>query len=139
MGRIIEKVEISNVFDIEKSKKGIINSEQIRKVEVEAIVDTGATYMCLPPKIIKELDLMEADEVSVKTGNGITNLKLFDGAFIYIKERTTTMRVMENKDDSIPPLIGYLVLEAMDWVINPNTKELTGNPENEGKWIIDMY
>lgn len=46
---------------------------------------------------------------------------------------------MENIDDNVPALIGYLVLEEMDWVVNPKTQKIIGNPENEGKWFIDMY
>jgi len=45
---------------------------------------------------------------------------------------------MENKDDSVPALIGYLVLEEMDWVVDPKSG-IIGNPKNDGKWIIDMY
>jgi hypothetical protein len=49
------------------------------------------------------------------------------------------MQVLENKDDSIPALIGYLVLETMDWVVDTKNQKIIGNPENDGKWVMDMY
>lgn len=49
------------------------------------------------------------------------------------------MQVIENKDDNVPALIGYLVLESMDWEVDPKNQRIIGNPENEGKWIVDMY
>jgi clan AA aspartic protease len=139
MGKTLEKVVIRNFTDIEFAESGHIQPNQIRSVEIEAIVDTGATYLCLPPKIIQELGLRFAKSTPVKTGNGKLELRIFHNAEITIKDRTIEMRVMENKDDSIPALIGYLVLEEMDWVVNPKTQEIMGNPLNDGKWVIDMY
>jgi predicted aspartyl protease len=139
MGRTSEKVIIKNLFDIEKVSRGVLNENQIRTVEISAIVDTGAAYLCLPPKVIKELGLLFAYSTPVKTGNGKLELRIFDGAKITIKDRTIQMQVMENIDDSVPALIGYLVLETMDWAVDPKSQEIVGNPINDGKWVVDMY
>ncbi|MEW6097408.1 MAG: hypothetical protein AB1567_12955 [bacterium] len=48
------------------------------------------------------------------------------------------MQVMEN-DATTPPLIGYLVLETMDLVVNTKLQKITPNPEHDGKWIMDLY
>jgi clan AA aspartic protease len=139
MGRTSEKVIIKNFIDISNAEQGIIKESEIRSVEIEALVDTGAAYLCLPPKVIKQLGLMFAKSTPVKTGNGKLELKIFYGAEIIIKERAIQMQVMENKDDSVPALIGYLVLETMDWVVDPKSQKIIGNPENDGHWVVDMY
>lgn len=139
MGRTIEKVIVKNYGDILKFEEGIISEDKIRSVEVNAIVDTGATYMSLPPKAIKELGLKYSSSSKVKTGNGPVELKFFDGAKIFIRDRFTQMQVMENKSDDIPSLIGYLILEALDYVVNPSTQQLMGNPEHDGNWMAEMY
>ena len=139
MGRISEKVLIRNYVDIANAANSIIQNNEIRSATINAIVDTGATYLCLPPKIIKELGLLFACITPVKTGNGKLELRIFNGAEITIKDRPIQMQVMENMNDEVPALIGYLVLEAMDWVVNPKTQKLIGNPENDGKWVMDMY
>lgn len=139
MGRVTETVTIQNYNDIIKFKEGFITEDKIRTVKIDAIVDTGATYLCLPPKVIKELGLVYLSSSSVRTGNGTIEFRFFGGAHILIRDRFTQMLVMENKDDSVPALIGYLVLEAMDYVVNPNTQEITGNPEHGGKWMADMF
>ncbi|MBM2817181.1 MAG: hypothetical protein HW421_3943 [Ignavibacteria bacterium] len=139
MGRTSEKVMIKNYGDMVLANKGYIKPGEIRSVEIDALVDTGASYLCLPPKVIKELGLEFANSTPVKTGNGKLELRLFDGAKMTIKDRTIQMQVMENLNDEVPALIGYLVLETMDWVVNPKTQELMGNPLNDGKWIMDMY
>lgn len=139
MGRILETVIVKNFIDIALSEMNLKQPSEIRTVEIEAIVDTGATYLCLPPKIIKELGLPFAYSKPVKTGNGSLELRIFRGAEITIKDRYVQMQVMENVDDDVPALIGYLVLEEMDWVLNPKSQEIIGNPANDGKWMIDMY
>ncbi|MBM2817179.1 MAG: hypothetical protein HW421_3941 [Ignavibacteria bacterium] len=120
MGRTSEKVMIKNYDDIVLSDNGYIKSSEIRIVEIDAIVDTGAAYLCLPPKVIIELGLTFAYSKPVKTGNGNLELRIFRGAEIIIRDRSIQMQVMENKDDNVPALIGYLVLEEMDWVVNPD-------------------
>ena len=139
MGKTMEKVLVKNYYDSFLAEKGLIKPSEIRSVEIDAIVDTGATYLCLPPKVIEELGLKYAYMKPVKTGNGSLELRIFRGAEIIIKDRSADMRVMENKDDNVSALIGYLVLEAMDWVVNPKSQGIMGNPLNDGKWVIDMY
>lgn len=46
-------------------------------------------------------------------------------------------RTVEN--ENTPSLIGYLVLEAMDFVVHPRTQGLMGNPKHDGKWMVDLY
>ncbi|MBM2816456.1 MAG: hypothetical protein HW421_3218 [Ignavibacteria bacterium] len=139
MGKTSEKVTVKNLFDISDATKGIIKESEIRCIEIDAIVDTGAAYLCLPPKVIKELGLTFAFSKPVRTGNGSLELRIFRSAEIIIKDRSIIMQVMENKDDNVPALIGYLVLEEMDWVVDTKSQEIIGNPKNDGKWIIDMY
>ena len=139
MGRTTEKVFIENFGDIILANKGYIKQSEIRKLELEALVDTGASYLCLPPKVIAELGLLFASSTPVKTGNGKLELRIFDGARITINGRTIQMQVMESKDDTVPALVGYLVLETMDWVVDPKSQKLVGNPLNDGKWVVDMY
>ncbi|MEW5693046.1 MAG: retropepsin-like aspartic protease [Candidatus Hydrogenedentota bacterium] len=138
MGKTYQKVILKNFGDILKNKEGILKKGKIRKVEVDAIVDTGAAYLCLPPKVIENLGLLHTDTKPVKTANGIVKRRIFSVAAITINGRTIQMDVMEN-DGTTPPLIGYLVLEEMDFVVEPRSHKIIPNPANDGKWIVDCY
>lgn len=137
-GRIIEKVKVQSFEDILEAKKGRIEKSRIRTFEIEALVDTGAAYLCLPPSRIEELGLFFSHSQQVMVANGLVQRRLFDGAKVTIRERFTQMTVMEN-DDTTPPLIGYLVLEALDFVVDPRAQQLIPNPAHDGKWIADLY
>ncbi len=57
---------------------------------------------------------------------------------VVIRERSVQMAVMEN-DGSTPTLVGYLILEALDFVVDPKGQQLIANPASEGKWVVDLY
>ena len=138
MGRILEKVKVTNYLDTANAKKGLLNEAEIRTTEVNAIVDTGATYLCLPPAVISKLGLPLHKAVQIRTANGRASRRIYKGAEIELKGRSFEMEVMEN-DVETPALIGYLVLEAMDFVLDPKTQAVIPNPANDGKWTADLY
>ena len=101
VGRIMEKVRIQNYADIFDVSRGQLEEAKVRTAEVEAVVDTGATYLCLPPPVIRELGLLYSHSRPVQTANGIVERRIFRGAEITIKGRTEEMSVMEN-DETTP-------------------------------------
>ncbi len=63
MGKVIEKVRLTSLFDPTKS------------VEVEAVIDTGATMLVLPQSIVEQLQLRKMRQVSVRYANNTTEVK----------------------------------------------------------------
>ena len=138
MGRTVERITVQSFEDFLETMKGRLDPNQVRRVEVEALVDTGATYVCLPPTVIEQLGLSYSHTRRVKTANGDIERRVFMGASITIQGRTEQMSVMEN-NETTPPLIGYLVLEALDLVVDPRSQKLIPNPAHGGKWMADLY
>lgn len=138
MGKTVEHVKVQNFVDIAKVAEGLLQSDQIRTVEFDAIVDTGAAYLCMPPELVEKLGLTYSFTRPVTTANGSVTRRIFKGADITIRERNEQMSVMES-DATTPPLIGYLVLEVLDFVVNPKSQQLIGNPDHDGKWVVECY
>jgi clan AA aspartic protease len=117
MGKVvIEKVKIANLFEQEKS------------IEIDAVIDTGATMVVLPQNIIDELGLRKIREAKVKYANNKTESKLIYGvATVEIKGRTGNFDVLAEAEGS-QPLIGQVVLEILDLMIDPRTRTLMPNP-----------
>ena len=134
----MEKVRVRNYLDAVKAAESEIEPDAVRTATVEALVDTGATYLSLPPSVIRRLGLSPLEPHRVMTANGIVERRVFGGAEFTIKGRTEQMSVLEN-DETTPPLIGYLVLEVLDFVVDPKSQELIPNPAHEGKWILDLF
>ena len=134
----MEKVRIRNYLDIVKAAKSKIEPAAVRTATVEALVDTGATYLCLPPSVVRDLGLLPFETRKVMTANGTVERRVFAGAEITIKGRTEHVSVLES-DETTPPLVGYLVFEVLDFVVDPRSQELIPNPAHDGEWILDLF
>jgi hypothetical protein len=47
------KIKVWNAYDIHDAKEKRIPESKIRSIEADAIVDTGATYVCLSRKEVR--------------------------------------------------------------------------------------
>lgn len=138
MGKTVENVIVKNFVDVALCSRGSLKEDEIRTVEVEAVVDTGAAFLCLPPDVIDKVGLLYSHSRRVTTANGMVERRIFNGAVIIIQGRDIQMQVMEN-DATTPSLIGYLVLETMDFVVDPKGQKVIANPAHDGKWVMDLY
>ena len=58
MGKVIVTAKIENLNDVEMRERGLIPADQVRSVEVhDALVDTGATGLLVPKRLIAQLGL----------------------------------------------------------------------------------
>ena len=58
MVKVLVDAKIENVFDIEDRERGLLPAEGVRAVEVaDALVDTGATTLLLPRRLVAQLGL----------------------------------------------------------------------------------
>jgi len=126
MGKVIEKVKIMNLLDSTKS------------VEIEAVVYTGATMVVLPQNIVDKLGLKKIREVKVRYANNKAELKSIYGVVtIGIKGRTGNFDVLAEEESS-QPLIGQVVLEILDLVVNPRTRTLMPNPASPEMPMVEI-
>ena len=138
MGQVKSKVKISNQRDLELLEEGQISPEEVRQIEIEGVVDTGAMSLCLPISIIKRLGLRQVDERVVRTANGVVSRRVFANAWVTILGRSHPFGVVELPDDC-PALIGVVVLEELDLAPNPAKETLEFNPEHGDQWTTYIY
>ncbi|MBN2541416.1 retroviral-like aspartic protease family protein [bacterium] len=132
MGKIIVKVKMWNFQDEEKVRAG-----KVVPIEVEALVDTGATMTIINAEIAKKLHLMKNGSVSVRYANEKVETKeLVIGLRMEIMGRDTVCRAIVDPARTVP-LLGQLALEDMDlWVDSKNGK-LMPNPESPDAPLMD--
>ena len=139
MGELIVSARIENLFDIEEVFKGQISEDQVRRLEVsDAMVDTGATNLSLPKRLIAALGLRQLRTGRARTANGVATFGVFSPVRLTIQSRDCTVEVAEVPDDC-PPLIGVIPLEILDFVVDPKRQKLIGNPDHGGEQMFDMF
>ena len=65
-------------------------------------------------------------------------MDVYDAVRFTIQGRDGTVDVMEVPDD-VPVLVGQIPLELCDFVVDPKSQRLIGNPAHNGEWVMEMY
>lgn len=139
MGRVLTEATIENLEDQWAVRRGMLPPEQARRIEVsDALVDTGATTLSLPTRLIQQLGLARRYAKRVTSSLGVGEAGMYDAVRLTIQGRDCTVDVME-VPDSVPVLIGQIPLEALDLVIDTRSRRLIGNPAHGGEHVIEMY
>ncbi|MFO0806290.1 MAG: retropepsin-like aspartic protease [Gemmataceae bacterium] len=139
MGKLIVRAKIENLEDVFNVRQGTLAPDQVRSVEVDhALVDTGATGLMMPTRLIKQLGLVQFKTRQAKTVGGQVAKGVYRAVQLTIQDRDCIVDVYE-VPDTIEVLIGQIPLEAMDWVVDPVGQRLIGNPAHGGEHMIDAY
>jgi predicted aspartyl protease len=139
VGRILVSARIENVMDLYAASKGQLTEEQVHRIEVsDALVDTGASHLGMPKRLIQQLEIPWVSSGRAKTTSGIRTFDLYGPVRLTIQDRICSVDVAEVADER-PVLIGYIPLENLDLVVDPKRQHLIGNPEHGGEFMIDMY
>lgn len=139
MGRVMVEVTVENLEDSWQAQRGAIRDDQVRRVVIpDALVDTGATTLCLPTATLAQLGLVKRGDKRVRTSTGTGTVAVYDAARLSIMGRECTVDVMEVPDD-VPALVGQIPLEMLDFVVDPRSQKLIGNPAHGGEHVLEMY
>nr|VFJ63771.1 MAG: hypothetical protein BECKFM1743A_GA0114220_103405 [Candidatus Kentron sp. FM]VFJ65907.1 MAG: hypothetical protein BECKFM1743C_GA0114222_104063 [Candidatus Kentron sp. FM]VFK14890.1 MAG: hypothetical protein BECKFM1743B_GA0114221_103445 [Candidatus Kentron sp. FM] len=131
MGEVRATLRVENTLDASKPGR-----------EVDSLVDTGAVMPMLPKDVLDELGISVIDRVLVTLANeqseemdvagpitlGIGNRKMFGSCLVGAAESE--------------PLIGQLVLESLDLIVDCPRNALRPRPESPGcpsyklKWLL---
>jgi predicted aspartyl protease len=139
MGKVLVSAKIENLEDVFAAERGALARDQVRSVEVhDALVDTGATMLSMPKRLIQQLGLKRYRTRRARTTAGPTDFPIFGTVLLTVQGRDCRVDVAEVPDDC-PVLIGQVPLELLDWVVDPHGQRLVGNPEHGGEHMIDMF
>ena len=139
VGRVIVSARIENVFDLYEASQGQLALDQVRHVDVsDARVDTGATLLAMPKRLIEQLGITQIRTGRARTTMGLSTFGIFGPVRLTIQGRACSVDVSEVAEEC-PVLIGYVPLELLDFVVNPRAQSLIGNPEHGGEFMFDMY
>lgn len=118
MGRISVEIEVANYGDIILAERGLLPADQVRRQTIRALVDSGATKLVLPEKLVKELGLPLGDKIQVRYADGRTAQRRgAEGVYVSLLGRHGTFTaVVEPQRETA--LLGAIVLEDFDLLVD---------------------
>ena len=130
MGLVIAEIEILNGGDIEMVRWNLMGAEEVKRIPVNILVDTGSYMLSINESIQAQLQLPIVDSKKVQTAvNRIIDCPVVDQVQIKFKNRQWSGRAMVLLGDA-EPLRGAIPLEETDVLVHPLRNELMVNPEH---------
>jgi clan AA aspartic protease len=130
MGLIYADIELINGEDLTLARRHIIGEEEIKRMNVSALVDTGALMLCINESIQEQLEFPVMEKRKGETADGrIVEFDVVSQVELRFKNRRTICNAMILPGNS-EVLLGAIPLEDMDVLIHPLRQELIVNPEH---------
>jgi len=123
MGHIYVKATFYNAVDYLQYLEGKRKLEEVRKVGVDALVDTGAAFPALPEDMVRELALPSLSEHPAEAAEGAGKVRLAVNAIIKVEDRIAESPIII-RPKGTTPLIGVVALEQMGYRVDPTTGKL---------------
>lgn len=130
MGLTYADIELINGDDLAFARRNIIGEEEVKRMNINMLVDTGALMLCINESIQEQLQFPVHEKRKAETADGrIVECDVVGSVEVRFKNRQTTCRAMVLPGSS-EPLLGAIPLEDMDVLIHPQRQELIVNPEH---------
>jgi clan AA aspartic protease len=130
MRLIYADIELINGEDLILARRHYIGEDEIKRMHINMIVDTGSVYLCLNENIQEQLALPFIEKRKGQLANGsIVEYDVVGPIEVKFKNRRCTTNAMVLPGDN-EPLLGAIPMEDMDVVLFPQRQEMDVHPDH---------
>ena len=130
MGVVYADIELINADYLAMVRRHIIGEEEVKRMHVKMLVDTGSVYMCINESVQEQLQLAIVEKRKGQLADGrIVEYEVAGPIEVRFKNRRCVVEAMVLPGDN-EMLLGAIPLEDMDVLIHPQRQELIVNPEH---------
>ena len=138
MGEIVASVELENTTDLDNASDGLRDESTIRRTTVEGVVDTGAAMLVLPENVVSRLGLRTRREAVVTCADERKETRPVAGPVtVRIGNRFMITDAIVGPPLS-EPLIGQIVLAALDLVADCANRTVAPRPESPDSPLLKL-
>ena len=128
MGAVRVGVKLTNEIDEALLSRGLLAPHLLRECETQALVDTGALTLVLPPEIAQQLGMRIRGQQIARYANGFEEpIGVTEPVVVVCEGRRTSVEALVVGDEV---LIGQVVLELLDLLPDCKNQRLIPNPAN---------
>lgn len=128
MGAVRVKVKLTNAIDEALVSRGMKAPHLLRECETQALVDTGALTLVIPPEIVEQLGMRIRGQQIARYANGFEEpIGVTEPVIVMCEGRRTSVEALVVGDEV---LIGQVVLELLDLLPDCKNQRLIPNPNN---------
>lgn len=138
MGMVYADIELINTADLEMSRRHIIGEEEVKRMRLSMLADSGAYMMAINENIQSQLELPFVEKRKAVMANGsVQEFEVVGPVMVKFANRTAVCNAFV-LDGNSEPLLGAIPMEEMDVMIHPLRQELIVNPEHPNYAVLKM-
>jgi clan AA aspartic protease len=130
MGMVYADITLVNGEDLILAKRNFIGEDEIKKMTVKMLADSGSYMMAINETIQEQLELPVIEKRKAQLANGsVEEYNVVGPIEVKFKNRRCSVDAMVLPGDN-EPLLGAIPMEDMDILIHPQRQELIVNPDH---------
>jgi clan AA aspartic protease len=130
MGLVYADITIINKEDLILAKRNIIGEDEVKKMDINVLVNTGSYMLAINETIQEQLQLPVVEKRKAQLANGsVVEYDVVGPIEVKFKNRRCSVDAMVLPGDN-EPLLGAIPMEDMDILIHPLRQELIVNPDH---------
>ncbi|MDR2246997.1 MAG: aspartyl protease family protein [Treponema sp.] len=136
VGEVRTEITLVNVREAGYAQGGFIPESQVKRLTVNAVVDTGAWTLVINEETRQKLGLL-AEETSEATvaGGAVVPCRITEPVGIRWKNRHTVCEAAVIPDEA-DVLLGAFPLQGMDLMVHPKKQEVVGAHGPDVRYVI---
>ena len=138
MGLVYANIKLANSEDIALNRRGFLSSVEIRRMQVDALVDSGAIMLSINENIKLQLGLPVVDNQTAQLADGtLIDLEVVGPIELKFENRTIRCDALVLPGDN-EVLLGAIPMEQMDVLIHPRENKLIINPDHPYHAVVKL-
>jgi clan AA aspartic protease len=130
MGLVYAEIELINSGDLEMVRRNYMDKDEVKRMQVNMLVDSGAYMMAINENIQEQLQLpFKEKRKSIMADGSIVEHDVVGPIEVKFKNRSAVCNaiVLQGSNE---PLLGAIPMEEMDVMIHPRKQELIVHPDH---------
>ena len=133
MGITYADIELINSDDLAMVRRGYLQPEQVRRLGVTAMVDSGASMLSISQTVQQKLGIEILGEGDAELADGsVVQLNVVGPIEVRFKNRRTIVEALVVPTET-DVLLGAIPMEGMDILLDPKRQQLVVNPQSPDK------
>jgi clan AA aspartic protease len=138
MGLVYADIELINTADLEMSRRHMIGEEEVKRIRLSMLADSGAYMMAINENIQSQIELPFVEKRKAVMADGsVQEFEVVGPVMVKFANRTAVCNAFV-LDGNSEPLLGAIPMEEMDVLIHPLRQELIVNPEHPNYAVLKM-
>lgn len=130
MGLVYADIELVNADDLALARRSILNKDEVKKMTINMMVDSGAYMMAINETIQEQLQLPFIEKrKSIMANGNVEEHDVVGPIVVKFKNRQAVCNAVVLPGEN-EPLLGAIPMKEMDVIIHPRSNELVVHPDH---------